>query len=484
MPELLESRQLLSTFDFPKPLLAEIAKLDANKTLSAQNKSLLLHKAYEHLPAGFKSAMTSYQLDPVAAGFVLKTGGAPAYFAKPFVNHAPGIEATTSYYDYNADPKHGQGNDVWVDFANKFLGGGVFRDGFVQEEVMFLETPELANAAATKSVDTRIPNETPSKIDGPLEGSPQPWFFGNVTRVTTIDTAAIGDVTKASRDLVDKSSTVHAPQSFNVVAIAAPKLASKADQTNPAVVQDLFNSFMAGFTLARAHASTTQPWINTGAIGAGAFNNSRTVVYVLQDLAARQLGVNLKWWGYSAGEAAMLENSYVGPILTRYAADAAANPAMNTVSHLLSIATDVFNHPKLGATAAPAVTATDVTAVVRRHDRLGRPVGTPLVGISFTFNTAMDPSTLADPRNYRVSYAFRRSVGGRLVTTYKPVPLLSVAADPDGARVTITTRSTRALYARGGRVVLSSDGLRSQGGAALGGASTFAIGPRATELTS
>lgn len=34
-------------------------------------------------------------------------------------------------------------NAIQVDFANKFLGGGVLTHGCVQEEIMMLESPEM-----------------------------------------------------------------------------------------------------------------------------------------------------------------------------------------------------------------------------------------------------------------------------------------------------------------------------------------------------
>src|SRR3954447_3856241 len=145
----------------------------------------------------------------------------------PYTNDtATKITARTGYYDYQ-DRHPGQSSAFWVDFANHFLGGGVFSTGFVQEEVMFLETPELANAAATKKIDTRVPNDpnNTSAVAGPLEGSPEPWVFTDVQRTMSINTADLGPFKDASVARVDQYSTaLPASQTFNVLAMAAPKL--------------------------------------------------------------------------------------------------------------------------------------------------------------------------------------------------------------------------------------------------------------------
>src|SRR5262249_54040974 len=151
---------------------------------------------------------------------------------------------------------------------------------------------------ATKDIDTRVPNGPSNGDDvvGPLQGSPQPWLFTAVKRTMAIDTKSIGDPREfdsVSLKTIDQASTPIPAQSFNVLAMAAPHLESKtADTAALPVVEDLFNTFVAGFRLARQDASVAHPLINTGAIGAGDFNNNRDVVFVLQDLAARYTGVN------------------------------------------------------------------------------------------------------------------------------------------------------------------------------------------------
>src|SRR5262249_52887188 len=117
------------------------------------------------------------------------SGRLPSYFPNPFKSQAITVISTPGFYPYS-DQARGQRAQYWVDFSNVNLGGGVFRGGFAQEEVMFLETPELANAAAQPpgyDVDTRIANVQGGAAAGPAAGSPNPWVFDDVNRVLNID---------------------------------------------------------------------------------------------------------------------------------------------------------------------------------------------------------------------------------------------------------------------------------------------------------
>ena len=354
---------------------------------------------------------------------------------------------------------------------------------------MFLETPELANAAATKKIDTRVPNDpnNTSAVAGPLEGSPEPWLFTDVQRTMAINTADLGRFNDADVARVDQYSTaLPASQTFNVLAMAAPKLNSPADAATLPVVMDLFNTFVAGFTLAKQGASVSSPLINTGALGAGVFNNSRQVVFVLQDLAARYVGVNLQFWDYDPSTPDTLEAQYVQPILARYQADAAANPGLNNnILHLVTLASDA-----LQGSSPPAASLADDRRRGRgpgphpiqspgqaRRSALGRP-GLPVQHV--------DGPRLAGPAgNYKIAFITQKRVRGQVKTTYNPIRIYSVTTDPNNTSVTVATRSYTSNYPKGGRVVLTGTGpggLTSAAGVSLGQDVTFNITPRASSI--
>jgi hypothetical protein len=339
------AKKASAPLNFPVPLNKEIAHL---KTLNrkanpwAPNKVHLLQDlALTHFnQLKLKATGVANGLDPAKNGFVLKKGknGLPAYFTRPY-NDSPGttITWTPSYYDYR-DAKSPNDNVFWVDFANASLGGGVFSTGFAQEEVMTLETPELANAAATGAFKIRIPNVAGTSPTGPEDGSPQPWIFHHYNHVMLIDGPTVekqGGISKVTIDKLNKDVTLTAAHPVNILAIAAPKIVKSAQDTL-SVLDDLFNTCVAGFTLAkRSTPAGERTLINTGRFGAGFFNNGIKIVFVIQELAARYVGVNLKFWGYvPADQPSDLHNGVVPEILSEYNDPFAAH----TVGRLLTIA--------------------------------------------------------------------------------------------------------------------------------------------------
>ena len=123
-------------------------------------------------------------------------------------------------------------------------------------------------------------------------------------------------------------------ESINVLSMAAPYLPPNPDpkdQTAPAVVDDLFNTFDAGFELAKTAGGKT---IDTGPIGAGGFHNSPVVVYVMQILAAEQVGVNLNFWGFSLSKT---DTQKVKEILGQINSQVTST---TTISGLLKFASD------------------------------------------------------------------------------------------------------------------------------------------------
>src|SRR5262249_52646434 len=151
-------------------------------------------------------------------------------------------------------------------------------------------------------------------------------------------------------------------------------------------LDDLFNTAVAGFTLAKtdaANAKVTTPLVNSGKIGAGAFGGNAIAAYVLQDLAAMQTGVNLKLWGYTKAESDKATND-VNKILSLY-------QKTQTVKELLSITHDVLtNTPTPTPTPTPTLVGAQVGTTYLRHKPNGKPVGKPVVTFSFRYDRAMD----------------------------------------------------------------------------------------------
>ena len=316
----------ITTLGFDTPLVKKINELvttsGKNQNLEGR-KSLLLNYAlvnYENLLGTNKSSMKAYELTDASYYSTKGKSGpkAPDYFSTTSLGRlnlptsTSVIYAPAGHYDYKPT---GTAPQFWVDFANSTLGGGVFTDGFLQEETMFLETPELANAAAqTPALKTRTGG------NGPLNGSPTPLIFLGANRVMSIDWEWMTEGTprenenwrvKNIGEVVMHDTPLSKQQNINVLSMAAPDLhltdpnTHPKEQSTPDVLEDLFNTFYAGFTMAEKAFSGSTILINTGPIGAGGFTNNKVVVNIMQQLAAivvsQQSGhqVNLKFWGYN-----------------------------------------------------------------------------------------------------------------------------------------------------------------------------------------
>jgi len=218
---------------FPGELQKQIKRLNGSKIESEQKKGYILQLAYDHLPANFKSNAT-------VAGLKHKSDYAydtskqisdptffPKYFSVQFQNNPIQVKPEPGLYSYWPV------NQVWVDFANHDLGGGVFGNGMVQEETMALSMPELANAAAS-GYSTRTKGS-----DGPLNSNPEPLLFRNIQRTLELDHSLYKDGWQTiSLDQMKKSKTLLIPQhpneSAHVLAIAVEKLSGTAAQITAA----------------------------------------------------------------------------------------------------------------------------------------------------------------------------------------------------------------------------------------------------------
>lgn len=331
--------------DFHHPLDAQLTSMKGSSDPLVAKKYMVLHDQALHQYGVLKLTPTN-DLRALAkpSDFTLKPGTEPGYFAQPFVKlPIKPIEHFKEFYDYLPDPDP-KVTAFWVDFANLQLGGGVFGHGFVQEEIMCCEVPELANASAlSPALHTRSPGREV------LAGSPTPLALMGVHRVMEFYSSRPGHPygTEEFRAL-----DIHRPQDylrmlnpaaqFNVLAMAAPHLSDKSPQQQFGLdtLRDLFNTFVAGFTLvsAAARQDGRHATVNTGKIGSGDFNNNSNVVYVLQGLAAELVGVNLRFWGYADWEVE-LAGRYYGAIRRQI------TPGTTSVAAVLNVAQRVLAAP-------------------------------------------------------------------------------------------------------------------------------------------
>ena len=286
--------------DFPNPLMDVLTKL-VTKDIPAEHylavKYSLLSNALANLDFNKAGHTTISELSN-KQDYVQSTGNQPGYFGKAFAENKIAIhtpKGDEGRYDYAQD------GEAWLDYAAVNLGGGVFHNGFGQEETMALEMPELANAAAQGGHFTRSQGCKKNDQPRPLECSPTPLWVGPVHRTMRISP----DLTKVKNqwksEPIDKLFSYLTPKPKNVevnvlaVAVASLEGLTKQEAEQP-TIDDMFNTLVAGFKLAKDHKVTT---LNTGPIGTGIFQNSKEVVYAMQKLAAMQVGIDLNYYGIS-----------------------------------------------------------------------------------------------------------------------------------------------------------------------------------------
>jgi Poly (ADP-ribose) glycohydrolase (PARG) len=258
----------------------------------------------------------------------------PSYLATDaFKSKAVDHSSDSNWYDYHFSGDVKQTDVYWVDYANAYLGGGAFTAGFLQEETMCCETPDLANLAAWQDKDahgdwnSHLTTRTPvskEKVAAVGCGYPTPIVIKGLHRVLNLNAKRNFSPVKFEdksfeeiRTIVNNGVFPGSPsETFNVIAAAAPNLktAPTHGAKEEATVIDLFNTFVAMFALAQKQSAAGKNIVvNTGPIGCGDFGNDHIVVYVLQWLAAGHVSlkdheVALKFWGADAGQVNTAEN--------------------------------------------------------------------------------------------------------------------------------------------------------------------------------
>ncbi len=302
-------------------MIDDLSKSKSNSLLS--KKVALFKQALQRFNKHkFSNVMQTFRLrDP--SEFELNSKKVPLYFKQVFNDqNLLQLSVTAEFYDYL--PAHSEEDELetyWVDFANASLGGGCFTEGFVQEEIMVAEMPDLANHIAGQPskkkkgwCDIAIRNGDPNNRNRVLQGNPNPYLMKNVHRVQSVDNqVAYGDKLKSvdATTLLNTTKELNPPQTVNLLAIAAPKLYTQNldEQWDKNTLNDLFNTLVSGFTLVKEQAQ--QPFvIHSGRIGCGAFNNNIEAVYLLHCLAAQHLGIQVVLHGYSQKDAQKFQQAW------------------------------------------------------------------------------------------------------------------------------------------------------------------------------
>lgn len=312
------------------------------------HKHVLYRSAIDHYKQlGLKPCYTIDRLTKEGlASFRLTKSEKPKYFSNSLMHELGdfkphSIQFHSDFFDYQ-----GGDNAYTLDFANQYLGGGALGNGFVQEELMCTEFPELANYIAANiqakgryrgrcQALTRYRGEGMKLAHGVKEGSPSPVIFKNLQRVQEVKGVYGRNLYSVNpSDL--KADHIHLlpqAQKANILAVAAAKLNESFPdairkklamnesltaeqkqkvleiQTSVDAIEDYYNTFFAGISLAD-DSTDGDTIIHSGKLGCGVFGNNTRVCLVLQMIAAQEADVELHLFGISQKEQKQAEADF------------------------------------------------------------------------------------------------------------------------------------------------------------------------------
>lgn len=291
--------------DFREESLSK--KIPENESNGFYNKSLLLTSALDRLTNEKKNKDVELTQLKNNEKYILTKDKSPKYFSDKWENKNPKIETTSDFFDYRQDTATEQ--YLYVDYANRVLGGGWEGQGFVQEEIMAFEMPAFAALlSGSHRYLTREGNPNCKHADSVMQGSPSPMLIKGLERTQAIDSnMAYGRKLQSlsPKQLNEAAKKLENNQNVNLLAIAAPRLNDRQTGHRIETLKDIFNTLMAGLELAAQDTKDINKLIVcSGKFGCGAFNNSSKAVYLLHCLAFNHTGIQGILYAYSDKEAA------------------------------------------------------------------------------------------------------------------------------------------------------------------------------------
>jgi hypothetical protein len=209
-------------------------------------------------------------------------------------NHQPGepgvkcpkITVFNGPYEYPTGSLDREPNGGWyVIFANKNLGGGYLSNGFVQEEVLMMECPELSILVSNFD------------ILGPMKSN-EITMYENIDRAGSILIYGRKEVEQiANSNRIDYKRVIDTKLSrnrYNFLAIDAVNISNKS-KASKADLLHVYNKLLIGFQSIKRKGVTH---INTGKLGCGAFGNDVRQIFILTVLAAWVADLEVRFYLY------------------------------------------------------------------------------------------------------------------------------------------------------------------------------------------
>jgi predicted NAD-dependent protein-ADP-ribosyltransferase YbiA (DUF1768 family) len=349
--------------------------MDKNRKFDA-HKHILYRSAINHYhKLDLQPSYTTSRISKEDLGqFILSKSKKPSYFSVPLAKNLKDYKLQTKFHQELFNYKGGE-NAFTLDFANQYLGGGALGKGFVQEEVMCTEFPELTNHI-TRNLETsgryagyckeltRYRGDGMTSASKIKQGSPNPLIFKNLHRVQKIKGVYGHNLyaVNTSNLLENHVNLLPEPQKANLLAVAAANLSKSFPeaiinkltthtalteqeddtvlqiQTSIDAVEDYYNTFYAGISLANNEANG-KAVINSGKLGCGVFGNHTRVALVLQMIAAQEEDVELHLFGVTHKEQVLIEDDFKAVI-----EEAKTRGNISTIEDLLQVVSEIMYH--------------------------------------------------------------------------------------------------------------------------------------------
>ncbi len=189
-----------------------------------------------------------------------------------------GSPIPSNYRSIDLDVKDGpyeyKDNQWYVIFANKHLGGGYLNQGFVQEEILMIECPELSIAVSQFD------------ILGPLEKN-EVGIYTNVSRGSEI--LVYGRAIQNFQGKLSEAFQRVPVTSINLLAIDAVNVSKKSNGVTKEDLEYMLDKATIGFKAVVDHGGRE---IYTGKWGCGVYGNDLSSIFMITMLAAQRAGLS------------------------------------------------------------------------------------------------------------------------------------------------------------------------------------------------
>ena len=133
----------------------------------------------------------------------------------------------------------------------------------------------------------------------------------------------------------------------------------------------------------------------------------------------------------------------------------------------------------------PTIVGERVVPISLKHNKQGKPIGTPVLSFVFQFSTAMNQSSVSNSNNYQLDWVSTKKVKKKVQSVLHPVAIKSATYNASTNSITLATSATSKTFAKGGQLTLIGSppgGVESAAGAFLSGTTVFMISPKGSRL--